>query len=108
MSNNSFWPTDRTLSSVTTPDQSEPGSNGNEGVIHIPQSFMAGAEPSDCWVSYPVHLLGKFYPSAEMQSMYSTAPADWIKQRMIPWQITSLIKWKVEEKKKKKMFNLFF
>ena len=29
-------------------------------------------------MSYPVHLLGEwFYPSAEMQSVYSTAPGDW-------------------------------
>ncbi len=29
---------DRTLSSATTPGDSGPGSNGNEGVLHIPQS----------------------------------------------------------------------
>ena len=33
--------------------------------------------PSDCLVSYPGHLLGKSYPPAEMQSVYSTALADW-------------------------------
>ena len=31
----SIWPTDRTLSGATTPDQSEPGSDGNEGVLSI-------------------------------------------------------------------------
>ena len=30
-----------------------------------------------CLVSYPGHLLGKSYPSAERQSVYSTAPANW-------------------------------
>ena len=29
------------------------------------------------WVSYSGHLLGVSYPSAEKQSLYSTAPADW-------------------------------
>ena len=38
MSNSSIWPIDRTLSSATTPDKSEPGSDGNEGVLHIPKA----------------------------------------------------------------------
>ena len=49
----SIWPIDRTLSGATTPGQSGPGSNGNEGVLHIPQcSSITGASPSDCLVSY--------------------------------------------------------
>ncbi len=54
------------------------GSNGNEGVLHIPQSFsITGASPSDCLMSYAGHSLGEFYPSAEMQSVYSSAPTNW-------------------------------
>ena len=34
----SGWSLDRALSGATTPGQSWPGSDGNEGVIHIPQS----------------------------------------------------------------------
>ena len=73
MSNSSIWPIDRTLSGVTT------GSNGNEGVLHILKiSSITGASLSDCLASYLGHSLGMggFYPSAEMQSMYSTASAD--------------------------------
>ena len=44
--------TDRIISGATTPDQSEPGSNGNEGVFCIPQSFRIRASPSDRLVSY--------------------------------------------------------
>ena len=45
-------------------------------VLRIPQSSsITGASPSDCLVSYPGHLLGEIYPSAEMQFLYSTAPA---------------------------------
>ena len=45
---------DGTLSGPTTPGQSEPGINGNEGVLHIPQnSSITGTSPSDCLVSYP-------------------------------------------------------
>ena len=78
MSNFSIWPIDGTLSGATTPAQSGPGSNGNEGVLCIPQSSCnTGASPSDCFGSYIGHLLGESYPSAQMQSMYSTAPANW-------------------------------
>ena len=35
----SIWPIDRTLSGATTPGQSEPGSNGNERVLHILQAL---------------------------------------------------------------------
>ena len=39
------------------------GSNGNEGVLRIPQSSsMTEASPSDCLVSYPKHLLGVVLP----------------------------------------------
>ena len=59
--------------------QSEPGSDGNEGVLRIPQS-ITGASPSDCLVSYQEHSLGESYSTAEMQLKYSTAPADWARR----------------------------
>ena len=31
-----IWPIDRALSDATTPGQSEPESNGSEGVLHTP------------------------------------------------------------------------
>ena len=37
----------------------------------------AQTSPSDCFVSYLGHSLGGSYPSAEKQSVYSTAPANW-------------------------------
>ena len=78
MSNSSIWPIDRTLSTATTLDQSGSESNGNEEVLHIPQSSsITGASLLDCLVSYPGHLLWGSYPSAEMQSVYSTATTDW-------------------------------
>ena len=51
------------LSGAATPDQSEPENNANEGVLCIPQS--AGIAEATLRQS-----LGKFYPSAEMQSAY--------------------------------------
>ena len=63
-----IWLIDRTLSGATTPGQSELGSDGNKGVLHIPQnSSITEASPSDCLVSYP-----------EKQSLYSTAPIVWV------------------------------
>ena len=75
---NTIWSIDRTLSSATTLGQSVPGSDGNEGVLHIPQSSgITGTSPSDCLVSYPGHSLRESYSSAKKQSVYSTAPAYW-------------------------------
>ena len=75
MSNSSIWPIDRNLSGATTPDQSGPGSDSNEGVLHIPQSSsITGASLSDGLMTYPGLVV---LPTAEMQSLFSTAPADW-------------------------------
>ena len=69
---------DRTQSGITTPGQSGPGNDGNKGILCIPQgSSITGASPLDCFVLYPRHSLGEFYPFVEMQSVYSAVPADW-------------------------------
>ena len=63
--------------------QSGPGSDSNKEVLHIPQSSsITGISPSDCLVSYPGHwpgvcVGGGTYPYAEVQLVYSTAPANW-------------------------------
>ena len=78
----SIWLKDRTLSGATTPGQSGPGSDGNKGVLCIPQSScITRASPSDCFVSLSGHSLGKSYPSAKMQSVYSAVPADWARTK---------------------------
>ena len=44
----SIWPIVRALSGTTTPSQSGPGNDGNEGVLHISQSSsITGTSPSD-------------------------------------------------------------
>ena len=54
----SILPIDKTLSGATTPGQSEPGSDGSEGVLRIPQSSsITGTSPSDCLVSYAGEVL---------------------------------------------------
>ena len=51
---------DRALSGATMLGQSGPKSNGNEGVLCIPQDpSITGTAPSDCLVSYPRHSLGR-------------------------------------------------
>ena len=53
MLNTSIGAIDKTLSGATTPGQSGPGSDGNEGVHRISQSSsVTAASPSDCLVSY--------------------------------------------------------
>ena len=77
MSDSSFLLIDRTLSAAIPPGQSKPGSEVNEGVLHITQSFkITGGSPSVCFMSYTGHTLGESYPSAGMQSVYSAAPAE--------------------------------
>ena len=51
-----------TLSGATTPGLSGPRSNGNEGVLHIPQIFKAKTSLSDGLMSYPGHSLRLSYP----------------------------------------------
>ena len=66
-----------TILSATSKGLSGPGSDCNEGVLHVPQISKAKASLSDGLISYLRLLLGESYSSAEMQSVYSTAPADW-------------------------------
>ena len=78
MPNSSILSIDWTLSGATTPSQCEPGSDGYEGELCIPQiSSIIGASPSDCLMSYQETGWWSSYPSAEMQSVYSTAAATW-------------------------------
>ena len=52
-----------TLSGATTSGQTGPRSDGNEGVLCIPQSSsITEASTLDCLVSYPGHPLGDTYP----------------------------------------------
>ena len=48
---------DGTLTIITILGQSGPGSNSNEGVLHIPQSSRTETLPSDGLVSYLDHSL---------------------------------------------------
>ena len=78
MSNSSSWLINRTLSGAIISGQSGPGSNDSDGAarIHL-NSSITGAPSSDDLIPYPGHSLGGSYASAEMQSVYSTSPADW-------------------------------
>ena len=62
MSNSSIWSIDRTLTVATTLGQSGPESDGNDGVLGIPQSSRPRALPSYCLGSYPGHLFGRVLP----------------------------------------------
>ena len=65
-----------TLSGATILGLSGPGSDGNEGVLRIPQSSsITGTSPSDCLVSYLGQSFRGSCPSAEKQSVYFPAPA---------------------------------
>ena len=59
--------------------QSGPGSNGNERVLHIPQSSRTEASPLDGLVSYPGNLLGKVLPLCKdaVGVFYSSSQLGW-------------------------------
>ena len=78
IANSSIWAIDRNLSGATTPGQSGPERNYNEEVLHIFQSSRTRASQCDGNVSYLGHSLRGSYPSTEMQSVYSTAPAEFL------------------------------
>ena len=79
-----------THSGATALSQSGPGSDGNEGVLHIPQSSsIIGA--SDCLVSYPGQSLVGSYHSAEKESAYSTSPGDRAILRIAWKQVRSVL-----------------
>ncbi len=47
--------------------QSGPGKDGNNGVLHTPQSSsITGTSPSDCLVSYVGHSFGVFYSPSRL------------------------------------------
>ena len=74
--NSSIWPIDRTQTGSTTSGQSGPRSNGNEEVLHIFQHSRTGVWPSHGFVSYPGHTLGRSWPPAKVQLVFSATPAN--------------------------------
>ena len=48
LSNSSIRPIDKTLSSDTSANQNRPGSDGNERIFHITQSFKTATSPLNC------------------------------------------------------------
>ena len=71
----SIWPIDMTLSGATTPGQSGLGSDGNEGVLHIPQrSSITGTSSSDCHIQGHLLGVGVLLLCREAVPVYSTAP----------------------------------
>ena len=54
---------DRTLSGAPTLDQSWPGRDGNEGILHIPLiSSITQTSPSDCLLSISRTVVGRVLP----------------------------------------------
>ena len=82
----SFLPIDRSLSGATTQVKNGHGGGGDgkERVLRISQSSsITWASSFDYLVSYLGNTLGKSYPSTEMQSVYSTTQADWIRLTLV-------------------------
>ena len=73
-----MWPIEGSLTGTTTLCQSGTGSNGNDGVLYIPQSSRTGAHiQMQFKIIFRTLVARKSYPSTEMESVYSKAPTDW-------------------------------
>ena len=70
-----MWPIESTISGATIPSQSGPGRDVNKGILCIPESSsISRSSPSRTLIGF-----GEVsHSSAEMQSVYSAAPADWV------------------------------
>ena len=60
----SFWPINETLTGTINQFQSGMGSNGIEGVLHIPQNSKSGASPSVAVLCYDLDICS-FWPINE-------------------------------------------
>ena len=54
----------------------DPGHNGKEDYTIFPE-YLSEASLLDDFISYPGHSFEEFFSCTKMQSVYSTAPADW-------------------------------
>ena len=85
----SIWPIDGALSGATTLVQSEPGSDCNEEVLHIPQSSsIFGISQLDCLVSYIRTLVGgRSYPLCRNAvGVFHSLQADWVRIYVGCWK----------------------
>ena len=64
------------MTGTTAPNQSGPGSNGSEGVLHISQRSRTGASLVVGLVSRTL-VVGESYHDAEVPSVYFRVPAEW-------------------------------
>ena len=85
MSNSSFAGTQlncfkysKRLNISTTPHQSRPRGNGNEGILHIPQSSNTGASPSNSLVLRHT-LVARVLPLSRDADRIFYSRADWTK-----------------------------
>ena len=93
----------RALSGATTPSQRGPWNDGNKAVLCILQrSLFIGESPSYCLVSYPVHSLGKSYPTTEICILLpqSTGPqeSEWFSCMSVVPNVIVLINYVVQRR----------
>ena len=79
----SIWPIEGTLSGPTTLGKSGSGSNGNKGVLHIPQSSsITGTSPSDSLMPYPGHRLGNLTICRDAVGVFYS-PSNWVRIKLL-------------------------
>ena len=81
--NNSIWTGNGTVSVNTTPGQKDPRINDNEGYSTFSKVLKTKASLTDSLVTCPEHSLCQSYPFVEIQSTYSTNPADCAVRKLV-------------------------
>ena len=84
----SIWPIHRTLLGSTTPGQSEPGRDNNERVLRKPKAPALLELHHQIISCHNQDTRGEWggYFYEEMQSVYSTSPADWTRFGFMAYQ----------------------
>ena len=81
----SIWPIDRTQSGARIPGESEPGSNGKDGVLYILQSSKAWASPSDTACSNKRLPILELSYQCSQKYVFPSSKADWIPIFFVYW-----------------------
>ena len=84
MLKSSSWPIDQTLSSATSLSKSGPGSDGNEDLLNISRPpALLDPHHQIFSVIFRTRFGGESHLSSDMQSVYSTAPANWVTEHSL-------------------------
>ena len=114
MSNGFFLPIDKTLSGATTPGQSGPGNDGNEGVLRIPQtSSISGLHSSkhQNYCSLNIRLFNAISRTLDGEwglPLYRDAVGVFYSTNRLGWLLWSFFTWNLSNNKSRHVSRSLF